>query len=399
MPNYRIENDFIGEMEIPSDAYYGINALRGHENFDISAQPPDRTLIKTIAWVKKACALANRDSGKMDKDIEQAIAASCDKLAEGMYDDQFIVNPIQGGGGTSFNMNANEVLANITLETLGHNKGEYGIIGPLEHINMSQSTNDVFPTAINLALILRLGKLSESLSAARDTLLAKSHDMGSAMKMGRTHLNAAAPISFGQSFDAYASLLTRDLERIKTAADSLRKVPLGGTVIGTEYSTTPEYRDSVIACLRDVSGIEVEAYENLADGIQNVDCYTSLSASLKTCALNLSKIASDLRFLGSDRKHGIGDLALSPRQLGSSIIENKVNPVMAELINQVAYLVCGHDFAISMAANDGQLELNVFKPIITDCLFRSIDLMANSLDKFNAYCLNTVTIYREDQQA
>ena len=392
MFEFRIESDFIGEMKIPSEAYYGINALRGYENFNISTQKADPLLIKTIAWVKKACALANMDSGKIDYDMASAIAAACDRLAKGEFDGQFIVNPIQGGGGTSFNMNANEVLANVVLEILGRQKGEYDVVGPLAHINMSQSTNDVFPTSINLALILRIAALTNSLSAVVETLLAKSHDMEAAMKMGRTHLNAAAPISFGQSFDAYASVIARDRERVSVASSKLCRVPLGGTVIGTEYSTTPEYRARVISRLRDISGIDVEPYANLADGIQNVDCYTTLSASLKTCVLNLSKIASDLRFLGSDGKHGIGDLRLSPRQLGSSIIENKVNPVMAELVNQVAYLVCGHDLTISMAANDGQLELNVFKPIIADCLFRSVDLMANSIDKFNDYCLNTLKV-------
>ena len=391
MIDYRIETDFIGERRIPSDAFYGINALRGHENFDISDQKADQKLIKTMAWVKKACAMANYDSSKMDSDISSAIAAACDDLADGKYDDQFIVNPIQGGGGTSFNMNANEVLANIVLEMRGHKKGEYDIVGPLEHINMSQSTNDVFPTAINLALMLKILPFSSSLSAVIETLLAKSGEMDLAMKMGRTHLNAAAPISFGQSFNAYASVLVRDRERVNAAIANLRSVPLGGTVIGTEYNTTPEYRSCVIARLRDISGIEVEPYANLADGIQNVDSYAALSASLKVCALNLSKIASDLRFLGSDEKYGIGDLTLAPRQLGSSIIENKINPVIAELINQVAYLVCGNDLAISMAANDGQLELNVFKPIITDCLFRSIDLLSGSLEKFNEYCLKTLT--------
>ena len=391
MADYRIETDFIGEREIPADALYGINALRGYENFDISTQKADHILIKTMAWVKKACALANCDSGKMDKDMASAIAAACDNLADGKYDDQFIVNPIQGGGGTSFNMNANEVLANIVLEIRGHKKGEYDIVGPLAHINMSQSTNDVFPTAINLALMQRYIPLRISLSSAIESLLAKSHDMESAMKMGRTHLNAAAPISFSQSFDAYASVLARDRERLNAAIANLRRVPLGGTVIGTEYNTSPEYRSRVIDRLREISGIDVEPHANLADGIQNVDSYTVLSSSLKTCTLNLSKIASDFRFLGSDDKYGIGDLTLSPRQLGSSIIENKINPVMAELINQVAYLVCGNDLTISMAANDGQLELNVFKPIITDCLFKSIDLMAGSLDRFNEYCLKTVT--------
>jgi len=390
--DYRIETDFIGDRKIPVDAYYGINAIRGHENFDISTDKADHTLIKTMAWVKKACALANFDSGKMEKEMAHAISDACDGLATGKYDDQFIVNPIQGGAGTSFNMNANEVIANIVLEMLGHRKGEYEIVDPLMHINLSQSTNDVYPTAISLALVLKLEPFLKSLCAARDSLLAKSLDLESAMKMGRTHLNAAVPMSFGQSFNAYAALLTRDNDRVSAAMDGLRRVPLGGTIIGTEYKTTPEYRKAVIDRLREISCLSIEVCANLADGIQNVDVYSDLSATLRTCALNLSKIASDLRLLGSDRGYGIGELTLSPRQLGSSIIVTKINPVMAELINQVAFLVCGYDQSISMAANAGQLELNVFKPIIVYSLFRSIDIMASALDKFNEYCLQAEII-------
>ena len=387
MNDYRTEEDFISEQKIPIDAYYGINSIRGRENFDISADKNDNILIKTMAWVKKACVSANLDSGNIDNNIASAIIGACDKLINGSYDNQFIVNPIQGGGGTSFNMNTNEVIANIALEILGHEKGDYDVIGPLAHVNMSQSTNDVYPTALNLALILKLGPLCDALYAVKNTFDVKSKEIGSVIKMGRTHLNAAAPISFGQSFDAYASVLLRDYERINAVMESLSVVPLGGTVIGTDYKTSPKYREYVIGHLKQISGINVTSCANLADGIQNVDNYTALSSALKICVLNLSKIASDLRFLGSDKKYGVGDITLAPRQLGSSIIEDKVNPVMAELINQVAFLVCGHDLTISMAANGGQLELNVFKPIIAYCLFKSIDITANALNKFNKYCL------------
>ena len=387
MCDYRTESDFIGDKKIPTDAYYGINSIRGNENFNISTDKTDHILIKTMAWVKKACVLANLESEQIDKNIASAIITACDKLTDGSYDNQFIVNPIQGGGGTSFNMNANEVIANIALEILGHKKGDYNIVNPLNHVNMSQSTNDVFPTALNLALIIKLSPLCNAINSVKDTFLTKSQEMGSVMKMGRTHLNAASPISIGQCYDAYASVLIRDHERINTATDNLRTVPLGGTVIGTGYKTSPQYREYVIEHLKQVSGINVEVCANLADGIQNVDSYTALSAALKTCALNLSKIASDLRLLGSDKNYGIGDITLAPRQLGSSIIEDKVNPVMAELINQAAFLICGHDFTIGMAANGGQLELNVFKPIITYCLFKSIEIMTNALNLFNEYCL------------
>jgi len=390
MEKYRKETDFLGEKNIESDAYYGINAIRGYENFNINDDKADSTVIKTIAWVKKACVLANFDCAEINKDIADAIISACDKIARGGYNDQFIVNPLQGGGGTSFNMNANELIANIALEILGCKKGEYDIINPLDHVNMSQSTNDVFPTAINLALILKLKSLLAVSIKTKETLLKKSDELSSSMKMGRTHLNAASPISFGQCFDAYASMLSRDYERIKTAADSLCHVPLGGTVVGTGLNTTQKYRDRVIEHLRAISGIKIEAGANLADGIHNVDQYTALSSALKVCMLNLSKIASDLRLLGSDKHYGFGELNLPPLQIGSSIIPDKVNPVMSELINNVSFIVCGHDLAISMAAQAGQLELNVYKPVISHCLFKSVDMMTESINLFEQVYLREI---------
>jgi len=390
MEKYRKETDFLGEKNIESDAYYGINAIRGYENFNINDDKADSTVIKTIAWVKKACVLANFDCAEINKDIADAIISACDKIARGGYNDQFIVNPLQGGGGTSFNMNANELIANIALEILGCKKGEYDIINPLNHVNMSQSTNDVFPTAINLALILKLKSLLAVSIKTKETLLKKSDELSSSMKMGRTHLNAASPISFGQCFDAYASMLSRDYERIKTAADSLCHVPLGGTVVGTGLNTTQKYRDRVIEHLRAISGIKIEAGANLADGIHNVDQYTTLSSALKVCMLNLSKIASDLRLLGSDKHYGFGELNLPPLQIGSSIIPDKVNPVMSELINNVSFIVCGHDLAISMAAQAGQLELNVYKPVISHCLFKSVDMMTESINLFEQVYLREI---------
>lgn len=388
----RIETDFIGEKQIPSNAYYGINAIRGYENFNISDDRIDYTLIKTIAWVKKACVLANIDCTSINEDVSNAIIKACDKVAEGNYNNQFIVNPIQGGGGTSFNMTANEVIANIALEILGYKKGDYDVINPLLHVNMSQSTNDVFPTAINLALVLKLESLLKTINAIKETLIIKSQEMKSFIKMGRTHLNAASPIDFGQCFDAYASLLIRDYERINNEVNNLRYIPLGGTVIGTGLNTSPLYRRCVIEHLRQISEINVVPCSNLSDGIQNVDNYTMLSSALKVCILNLSKIASDLRLLGSDPRYGLGELFLPPRQLGSSIIPDKVNPVMAELINQVSFIICGYDLTISMSAQAGQLELNVYKSTIAYCLFRSIDMMTKSISLFDQFCLKELKV-------
>ena len=383
----RTETDFLGEKQIPGDAYYGINALRGYENFNISGAQIDNVLIKTVAWVKKACVSANLDCGAISKDTADAIAAACDKIAGGGYNHCFIGNPLQGGGGTSLNMTANEIIANIALELLGHKKGDYGAVNPLAHVNMSQSTNDILPTAVNLALILKSKPLLAAIRGLTETLSAKSKEMSEVIKMGRTHLNAASPISLGQCFDAYAVMAGRDYERIKTASGNLRAVPLGGTVVGTGLDTTQHYRERVIERLRQISGTDVEACANLADGIHNVDQYTALSSALKVCMLNLSKIASDLRLLGSDPRHGLGELRLPPRQMGSSIIPDKVNPVMAELINNVSFMVCGYDLTVSMAAQAGQLELNVYKPVISYCLFNSVDMMTEALALFDRFCL------------
>ena len=389
---YRTESDFLGDKRIPDEFYYGINAVRGYENFNITDDKTDIILIKTVAWVKKACALANLECGALDKNISDAIITACDKIAGGDYNNQFIVNPIQGGGGTSLNMTANEIIANIALEILGREKGGYDIINPLDHVNMSQSTNDILPTAINLALILKTEPLLNALDIIKKTFANKALESGTAMKMGRTHLNAASPISYKQCFDVWSDIVSRDCERIKNAADILRIVPLGGTVIGTGLNTTSQYLKSVIEKLRQVSGISVSACENLADGIQNTDQYTALSSVLKVCMNNLSKIASDLRFLGSEPQHGIGEIILPPRQLGSSIINKKVNPVMAEFINHVYFLVCGYDLTVNMASQAGQLELNVFKPTIAYCLFRSIDMMAGAINLFDKFCLKELKI-------
>ena len=313
-------------------------------------------------------------------------------MTDGSYDNQFIVNPIQGGGGTSFNMNANEVIANVALEILGHKKGEYDIINPLNHVNMSQSTNDVYTTAINLALILKLQPFLTALNLIKETLLDKSKEFSSVIKMGRTHLNAASPIELSQSFDAYAAVLSRDYDRLKNATEFLHMIPLGGTIIGTGLNTTQQYRTCVIERLREVSGIDIKAFQNLADGIQNIDQYTALSSRLKIYALNISKIVSDLRLLGSEPKYGIGELQLPPRQLGSSIIPDKVNPVMAELINHVSFIVCGNDLTVSMAAQAGQLEFNVYKPTISYCLFKSVDMMTEAMNLFDKYCLKDLKV-------
>lgn len=398
MINHRIETDFLGDKLINEDVYYGINAIRGYENFNISDEKVDITIIKTIAWVKKACAMANFKCDFIKKDIVSAILTACDKIVNGNYYDQFIVNPIQGGGGTSFNMTANEVIANIALEHLGHKKGDYSIINPLLHVNMSQSTNDVYPTTINLALILKLETFLKTLYAFIELLHNKSQEMESVIKMGRTHLIAASPIKFSQCFDAYASVLFRDYKRLVQAKNAFVHIPLGGTIVGTGAGTSQKYREIVIEYLREISGIKVEPCPNLADGIQNVDDYTILSSTLKVCILNFSKMASDLRLLGSDPQHGLGELVLPPRQIGSSFMPEKVNPVMAELINQVSFMICGFDLAINMAAQAGQLELNVYKPTISFCLFNSIDMMAKSIELFHQFCLKDLQVSEKISQ-
>jgi len=383
----RTEQDDISKEYIDGNAFYGINALRGQSLFAVSDDKVDAKLIETMAWVKKACTMANYDCGLLENTIVQAIITACEMISEGRYDEQFIVNTIQGGGGTSFNMNMNEVIANVALKILGYEKGRYDIVDPLKHVNLSQSTNDTYPTAINMALFDKLDGLLSVINDFNQALRNKSREFSGIFRIGRTHLNSALPITYEQNFNAYFSMFERDYERIRRVRSDLLVVPLGGTMIGTGSGASDEYRQKVIEHLRKISGLDVRACANLSDGIQNVDIYATLSSALKILALNLSKMASDLRLMSADWHDDGERLSLPRQQLGSSFMPSKTNPVMPELVNQVSFMVCGYDTAISIAAQAGQLELNVFKPLISHCLFKSIDMMANAIGLFGRFCI------------
>lgn len=396
---YRIERDFLGEKKVPKDAYYGVQTMRAVENFPITGYRLDEALIRAIAIVKKAAALANADTGQLDRKIAVAIADAADEVIEGKWHDQFIVDPIQGGAGTSINMNANEVLANRALELLGKPKGDYKTISPNSHVNMSQSTNDSVPTAIRIAILETLKTLIETMEELYEEFMNKAREFDGMIKMGRTHLQDAVPIRLGQEFEAYARVLKRDIYRISAARENLYEVNMGATAVGTGLNADPVYMEKVVQYLAEYSGFPIKQAENLVDATQNSDCYLEVSAALKTCMLNMSKIANDLRLMASGPRCGLGEINLPPRQPGSSIMPGKVNPVMAEVVNQSAFQVVGNDLTISMAAEAGQFELNVMGPVIVFNLLQSIRIMTNVFTVFRKYCLSGITANEERMKA
>jgi aspartate ammonia-lyase len=389
-PSSRTEHDFLGERELPVDAYYGIQTLRAVENFPITGYRIHWALIRAMATVKKAAALANMQAGFLDAPLAQAISAAADEMIAGKFNDQFIVDPIQGGAGTSFNMNANEVLANRALEMLGRAKGDYGHLSPNTHVNMAQSTNDAFPTAVHIATLDLLEHLLDALSKLHDAFAQKSVEFDGIIKMGRTHLQDAVPIRLGQEFGAYRRVLARDLKRIRTSGQHLYQVNMGATAVGTGLNADPAYMEHVVRHLRDFTGHPIERAEDLVDATQNTDAYTEVSAALKVCMMNLSKIANDLRMMASGPRAGLGEIHLPPRQPGSSIMPGKVNPVMAELVNQVAFQVIGNDHTICLASEAGQFELNVMEPVLVFNLLQSISIMTNAFTVFRKYLVEGI---------
>ncbi len=387
---YRIESDFLGEREIPCDAYYGIQTLRATENFNITGYRIHETVIVSLAIVKKACALANRDVGLLKADIAEAISIACDKIIAGEYHEQFVVDPIQGGAGTSINMNANEVIANIALEVIGKEKGQYDIISPNNHVNMAQSTNDAFPTSMHIAILMNIDKVEEVVKELADTFAAKAVEFDSIIKMGRTHLQDAVPIRLGQEFKAYEAVIRRDLSRIRNCGNNLQEVNIGATAVGTGLNALPKYIENCINYLSDFSGYNITSPSNLVDATQNTDEYTHISAILKICMTNMSKIANDIRLMASGPRAGLNELNLPARQPGSSIMPGKVNPVMPEMVNQVAFQVIGNDHTISMASEAGQFELNVMEPVLFFNLIQSLSIMSNGLKLFNDKCLKGI---------
>jgi len=385
--SYRIEADFMGEKKISNDAYYGIQTVRANENFPITGYNINEHLIEAFAIVKKSAAQANEAVGQLDSEIAQAIIKASEEIIAGNLHDQFTVDPIQGGAGTSSNMNANELIANRALEILGHEKGAYSIVSPNSHVNMAQSTNDVFPTANRIALLKKVSILREEMVQLVKAYEEKAEEFTDVLKMGRTHLQDAVPITLGQEFEAYAAVLLRDIERLDDASKYLYDINLGGTAVGTGLNANPDYITKVAEYLRENSGFDFKTADNLIDATQHTDAYTSLSAALKICMLNISKIANDLRLMASGPKVGLNEIALPSRQAGSSIMPGKVNPVMAEVVNQVAFQVIGNDSTISAASEGGQFELNVMEPVLVYNLLDSVKVMTNVLSVFRKYCI------------
>lgn len=389
--NTRIESDSIGAMEIPIDAYYGVQSLRANNNFYITGKKMNSEFITSLAEIKKAAALTNKNIGLIDIDIAHAIVAACDEIISGKFHNEFIVDPIQGGAGTSANMNANEVIANIAIELLGGKKGDYTIVHPNDHVNMCQSTNDVFPTAGKLTTLKLLPKAIFELSRLYNALMIKATEFDNVIKMGRTQLQDAVPIRLGQSFHAYASVVNRDITRLTKVTNEMRTVNIGATAIGTSINATPEYIYNITPTLENVSGEDIYQATDLIDATQNLDGFVTVSSCLKTCAVNLSKIANDLRLLSSGPKTGLAEINLPKRQNGSSIMPGKINPVIPEVVSQVAFNIIGNDFTITMAAESGQLELNAFEPVLFYNLFESIETLASATMTFVDNCIVGIT--------
>ena len=392
----RLEHDLLGNRMVPADAYYGIQTMRAIDDFPITGLKIDRALIMAMAIVKKAAAHANMDIGLLPKEKAQAIMDAATEIIEHIdLHKWFVVDPIQGGAGTSINMNTNEVIANRALELLGEEKGNYSVISPNSHVNMSQSTNDAFPCGLHIAAIIRLDMLITNLGELIGAFEAKAKSFGNAIKMGRTHLQDAVPIRFSQEFMAYAAVLKRDLARIKRVQENLYGVNMGATAVGTGLNADPKYIKYVGEYLALYSRKPIYIVEDLVDGTQNTDAYTETSSTLKICMLNLSKIANDLRLMSSGPRCGLWELRLPACQPGSSIMPGKVNPVMAEVVNQIAFQVAGNDLTISMASEAGQFELNVMEPVLTFNLLQSINIMTNVLHVFKIHCIDGITLNAE----
>lgn len=388
---YRIEHDIIGEMRIPSDVYYGIHSVRAAQNFPITGQRLQKDMIVSIAWIKKACARANQAAGTVAPAVAQAIEQACDEIIAGSLHDQFIVDPIQGGAGTSTNMNANEVIANRANEILGGSKGDYTLVNPNDDVNCGQSTNDVYPSCGKMTLHAFVMRLLDEMQRLIDALDAKAQEFDTVVKMGRTQLQDAVPIRLGQEFAAYAAVLRREYRRIARAGEELLCLNLGGTAVGTGINAAPAFVRSVVPTLAQMTGIAFVQSDNLIDATQNLDCYVTLSSALKSCGVSLSKICNDLRLMSSGPRDGLGEINLPARQNGSSIMPGKVNPVIPEVVNQIAFRLIGFDMTVTMAAEAGQLELNAFEPVIFDSLCQGMAQLTNGLRTLTDHCICGIT--------
>ena len=386
----RTEEDLLGAREVPLEAYWGIHTLRAMENFQISGSVvgDEEAFVRGMVQVKKASALANSDLGALDPEVAGAIVWACDQVlvAERCLD-QFPVDQFQGGAGTSVNMNTNEVIANLALEYLGYAKGRYDIINPNDHVNKSQSTNDAYPTGFRLGLFTLVGSLIEELERLIAAMRAKGAELVHVLKMGRTQLQDAVPMSLGQEFEAFAVLLEEEVSRLHNNAALLLEVNLGATAIGTGLNTPPDYQSTVVGRLREITGLDIRGAHDLLEATSDTGAYVSMHAAIKRLAVKLSKICNDLRLLSSGPRAGLGEIRLPERQAGSSIMPAKVNPVIPEVVNQVCFKVIGNDVALTFAAEAGQLQLNVMEPVIAQAMFESINLLTRGMSTLRELCI------------
>lgn len=393
----RLEHDLLGEREVPEKSYYGVHTLRALENFPISGIPISAypNMVRALACVKQACAMANHELDLLDTERSEAIVKACEEIRGGNLHDQFVVDVIQGGAGTSTNMNANEVVANRALETIGHKFGDYQKIHPLEHVNLSQSTNDVYPTAIKVALHFEIDLLIAAMEVLKISFAEKAAEFRDILKMGRTQLQDAVPMTLGQEFSTYAVMLEEDQQRLHEAASLIREINLGATAIGTGINAHPAYAALARKHLSEVTGIAYITAGNLVEATQDAGAFVQLSGVLKRVAVKISKICNDLRLLSSGPRTGFGEINLPAVQAGSSIMPGKVNPVIPEVVNQIAFLVIGNDVTVSFAAEAGQLQLNAFEPIIAHSLFDSIIYLRQGCLTLAERCVRGITANRD----
>ncbi len=397
MEQYRKESDLLGELQVPLNAYYGVQTQRAIENFQISGQKLSSypRFIKALAYVKKAAAKTNYELGLLPDELYKNIAQACDEVATGHYNQEFPIDMIQGGAGTSVNMNANEVIANIVLEKMGKEKGQYEFCSPNDHINLSQSTNDAYPTAIKLALLQQNEMLTDSLSELIEAFRRKGREFHDVIKMGRTQLQDAVPMTLGQEFEAFAATLEEDITKLNANAKLFEEINMGATAIGTGINSPSGYANLCAKNLAKVTGYQIVSAKNLVEATPDTGSYVIYSSAIKRLAVKISKICNDLRLLSSGPRAGFFEINLPPMQPGSSIMPGKVNPVIPEVVNQVCYKVIGNDLTVTMAAEAGQLQLNVMEPVMCHAIMENIYFLSNALSTLTHKCVKGITANKE----
>ena len=393
MSSTRLEHDLLGDYQVPVNAYWGVHTARAVDNFPISGVPIGhyRSLIRALAIVKQAAAQANFELGELSAEINDAISKACQEVADGKFDSEFVVDAIQGGAGTSTNMNANEVIANRAIEILGGTKGDYDIVHPLNDVNKSQSTNDVYPTALKLALILEINELLKAMAHLKGAFQGKADEFKDVIKMGRTQLQDAVPMTLGQEFATFSRMTMEDIQRLQETVPLLREINLGGTAIGTGLNAPVGYAQKACLILSKLSGFDFMVAEDMVEATQDAGVFVMVSGVLKRIAVKLSKTSNDLRLLSSGPRAGLDEINLPPRQAGSSIMPGKVNPVIPEVVNQIAFAVIGNDVTVTMAAEAGQLQLNAFEPIMCRALMMSITQLRQGCYVLADACVSGIT--------